>query len=89
MVQTITKEWQITKMYIYEVVLRDGVISLDWDDFETSLEFKKLDIIAKGNIEDLIKEKAIKVNHLFEKLKINEEEVSSVNDATPFSSTFS
>lgn len=38
MIRTITKEWQITKMYIYEVVLRDGVISLDWDDFETFAE---------------------------------------------------
>jgi len=38
MIQTITKEWQITKMYIYEVVLRDGVISLDWNDFETFAE---------------------------------------------------
>lgn len=38
MIRTITKEWQITKMYIYEVVLRDGVISLDWDDFEIFAE---------------------------------------------------
>lgn len=35
MLQTITKEWQIAKTYIYEVALRDGVINLDWDDFQS------------------------------------------------------
>lgn len=34
MVQTITREWEIAKTYIYEVVLRDGLIKLDWNDFE-------------------------------------------------------
>lgn len=34
MIQIITKEWEITKTYIYEVVLRDGLIKLDWKDFE-------------------------------------------------------
>ena len=34
MVQIITREWEITKTYIYEVVLRDGMIKLDWNDFE-------------------------------------------------------
>lgn len=38
MVQTITREWEIAKTYIYEVALRDGVISLDWDDFQTLAE---------------------------------------------------
>ena len=28
MVQIIKKEWQITKMYIYEVVLQEGIIIL-------------------------------------------------------------
>lgn len=34
MVQIITREWEIAKTYIYEVVLRDGLIGLDWNDFE-------------------------------------------------------
>lgn len=38
MLQTITKEWQIAKTYIYEVALRDGVINLDWDDFQSFAE---------------------------------------------------
>ena len=38
MVQTITREWAIAKTYMYEVALHDGVISLDWDDFQTLAE---------------------------------------------------
>lgn len=38
MVKTITREWEITKTYMYKVALRDGVISLDWDDFQTLAE---------------------------------------------------
>lgn len=38
MVQTITREWERTKTYLYEVALHDGVISLDWDDFQTIAE---------------------------------------------------
>lgn len=38
MVQTITREWAIAKIYMYEVALHDGVISLDWDDFQTLAE---------------------------------------------------
>lgn len=34
MVQVITREWEITKTYIFEVVMRDGMIRLDWNDFE-------------------------------------------------------
>lgn len=60
MIQTINKEWQITKMYIYEVVLRDGVISLDWDDFETFAE-KHRPLMAIRNegdvpVKDLVRE---------------------------------
>lgn len=60
MIQTINKEWQITKMYIYEVVLRDGVISLDWDDFETFAE-KHRPLMAIRNegdvsVKDLVSE---------------------------------
>lgn len=35
MLQVITREWEIAKTYIYEVVLRDGLIRLDWNDFQT------------------------------------------------------
>lgn len=38
MVQIIKKEWQITKMYIYEVVLQEGIINLDWNDFRSFAE---------------------------------------------------
>lgn len=38
MIQTITREWEITKVYIYEVAQHDGLISLDWDDFQTLAE---------------------------------------------------
>lgn len=41
MVKTITREWEITKTYMYEVALRDGVISLDWDDFQTLAEIHR------------------------------------------------
>ena len=38
MVQIIKKEWQITKMYIYKVVLQEGIINLDWNDFRSFAE---------------------------------------------------
>lgn len=38
MAQIIKKEWQITKMYIYEVVLQEGIINLDWNDFRSFAE---------------------------------------------------
>ncbi len=34
MIQIIKEEWLIAKTYIYEVVLRDGLVNLDWNDFE-------------------------------------------------------
>lgn len=65
MVQTITKEWQITKMYIYEVVLRDGVISLDWDDFETFAEKHRPKVAIRNEgdapVKELVKEAMDKV----------------------------
>ena len=65
MVQTITKEWQITKMYIYEVVLRDGVISLDWDDFETFAEKHRPKVAIRNegdaSVKELVKEAMDKV----------------------------
>lgn len=38
MIQIITKEWEITKTYIFDVVMRDGLIRLDWDDFRNFAE---------------------------------------------------
>lgn len=38
MVQVITREWEITKTYIFDIVLRDGMIQLDWDDFQMFAE---------------------------------------------------
>ena len=38
MIQVITKEWEITKAYIYDVALLPGLIKLDWDDFEVFAE---------------------------------------------------
>lgn len=34
MIQIVTKEWEITKNYIFEVTMREGLINLDWYDFE-------------------------------------------------------
>lgn len=34
MIRIIKQEWEITKTYIFDVVLRDGLIKLDWNDFE-------------------------------------------------------
>lgn len=35
MMQVIKQEWEITKTYIFDVALKDGLINLDWQDFET------------------------------------------------------
>lgn len=32
-VAIITKEWEITKDYIFDVVMKHGLINLDWHDF--------------------------------------------------------
>jgi hypothetical protein len=34
MIEIIKQEWEITKTYIFDVVLRDGPIKLGWKDFE-------------------------------------------------------
>lgn len=47
MVQIITREWEITKTYIFEVVLRDGMIRLDWNDFEMKARQSKPAIAVK------------------------------------------
>ena len=34
MIQVFTKEWEITKNYIFDVTSKASVINLDWHDFE-------------------------------------------------------
>lgn len=34
MIQIKKEEWEITKMYIFDVALRDGIVNLDLQDFE-------------------------------------------------------
>lgn len=41
MVQVITREWEITKTYIFEVALKEGAINLDWNDFEMNAQAGK------------------------------------------------
>lgn len=47
MIQTITKEWEITQTYIFDVVMRDGLIKLDWDDFRNFAENHRPKIAVK------------------------------------------
>ena len=47
MVQTITKEWEITKTYIFDVASRDGIINLDWNDFESRARNMKVAVAVK------------------------------------------
>ena len=41
MVQVITREWEITKTYIFEVALKEEAINLDWNDFEMNAQAGK------------------------------------------------
>lgn len=52
MIQVITKEWEITKAYIYDVALPPGLIKLDWDDFEVFAETHRPVVAVRneGNI---------------------------------------
>lgn len=56
MVQTITREWEIAKAYMYEVALRDGVISLDWDDFQALAEGHRPLVAIKAEGDAAVKE---------------------------------
>ena len=47
MVQVITREWEIAKTYMFEVALRDGMISLDWNDFEMKARQNKPAVAVK------------------------------------------
>lgn len=61
MVQIITREWEIAKTYIYEVVLRDGLISLDWNDFEMKARHNKPTVAVKMDEPLGISEMTVKV----------------------------
>lgn len=47
MIQVITREWEVTKDYIFEVVLRDGIIKLDWHDFEMKAQESRPAVAVK------------------------------------------
>ncbi len=47
MIQIITREWEVTKNYIFEIVLRDGLIKLDWHDFEMKAQESRPAVAVK------------------------------------------
>lgn len=49
MIQVITREWEVTKTYIFEVVLRDGLIRLDWHDFEMKAQESRPAVAVKAD----------------------------------------
>ena len=47
MIQIIRSEWEISKTYIFDVALRDGIINLDWQDFENIARKSKPAVAVK------------------------------------------
>ncbi len=47
MIQITTREWEVTKNYIFEIVLRDGLIKLDWHDFEMKAQESRPAVAVK------------------------------------------
>ena len=47
MVQIITREWEITKTFIFEVVMQEGVMKIDWNDFESNAQHSKPAVAVK------------------------------------------
>lgn len=47
MIQIIKSEWEIAKTYILDVALRDGIINLDWQDFENMARGSKPAVAVK------------------------------------------
>ena len=47
MVQIITREWEITKTFIFEVVMQEGVMKIDWNDFESNAQRSKPAVAVK------------------------------------------
>ena len=60
MVQVITREWEIARTYIYEVALRDGMIRLDWNDFEMKAWKNKPAVAVKVDEQFAISEMTVK-----------------------------
>lgn len=47
MIQIIKSEWEIAKTYSLDVALRDGIINLDWQDFENMARKAKPAVAVK------------------------------------------
>lgn len=56
MIQILTKEWEITKEYIYEVALQESVIKLDINDFLYAVRYRRPLLAVKVEDEALIPE---------------------------------
>lgn len=56
MMQVVTKEWQITKLYIYDVALLPGLINLDWDDFKAFAENHRPVVAVRNEGDTSVKE---------------------------------
>lgn len=56
MIQVQTKEWQITKTYIYDVELLTGLINLDWDDFKEFAENHRPIVAVRNEGDNSVKE---------------------------------
>lgn len=47
MVQIITREWEITKTFIFEVVMKEGLMKIDLNDFENTTKHSKPAVAVK------------------------------------------
>lgn len=47
MVQIITREWEITKFYMEEVVNQEGLVKLDMENFERMTQYYKPAVVVK------------------------------------------
>lgn len=56
MIQILTKEWEITKEYIYEVALQQGIVQLDINDFLFAVRYRRPLLAVKVEDEALIPE---------------------------------
>lgn len=68
MVQVITREWEIVKTYVFDVVLREGFIGLDWNDFEMKARESRPTVVVKVDEPNSIAELTITA---VEKIKKN------------------
>lgn len=49
MMQVINQEWEIAKTYIFDVALKEGIVNLDWHDFETQARQYKPVVAIKAD----------------------------------------